>query len=122
MVSFEQGAHGQLLVGEHAQGRIVVRLLGSWDLAMAEMLEERLCALVRQDRPRTMALDMVAVDFCDCAVLRVLLGVRAEGQRVGCEVVISAAAPAVVWLLDLLGLEGVFGHPPLEPGRGELSG
>jgi anti-anti-sigma factor len=121
MAPFEPGPQMRLLVGEPAQGRVRVTVSGSLDLAIAGELGERLRAAVARG-PRMLVLDLAAVDFCDCAALGVLIGVRDEGQRTGCAVVISAASPAVALLLGLLGLDGLLGYPPPGPGRGEFRG
>jgi anti-anti-sigma factor len=116
MASSDQGMHGHVVLGEHTPGRLVAALSGDLDLAVADDIAGELRSAVDRARPRTLALDLMAVDFCDCAALRALLIVRAECARVGCRMVISAMSPAMRWLLELTELDAVFGHPDREPG------
>jgi anti-anti-sigma factor len=111
-----------VVVGEPDQGSIVVSLSGDWDLANADSLGDGLRAVLRRGGLRSLALDMTAVEFCDCAVLRMLLGFRADARRNGCEVLISAASPQVAWLLGLMALQRVFGYQLLESKSRDSSG
>lgn len=118
----EQDTPGRLAVYEAEPGTVVAVLSGSLDLACVKDLEDPLEAVLRERRPRVLAFDMGAVDFCDCATLRALLRVRADGRRCGSRVVISEASETVAWLLELFQLDRLFGYPaaerPVRPGPG----
>jgi anti-anti-sigma factor len=122
MVPSEPGMSGPVLVGEQADGRVVVALSGDLELANANLIGDQLRAVVSRNRPRLLLLDMSAVDFCDCAALQTLIDVHGDGERGGTRVVISAASPKVMWLLRLLALDRLFDHPATEPATGESSG
>jgi anti-anti-sigma factor len=118
LMSVEPDPQMRLVVGEPVLGRTQVTLSGSLDLAVTDELDARLRAAMTEGRPRPLALDLSAVDFCDCAALRVLSGAHAQGRRLGCTVLITAASPAVTWLLELVGSERLPGSSPPEPAGG----
>jgi anti-anti-sigma factor len=125
VVSSALGAHARIDVDDQGQGRVVAALSGALDLLNATLIADRLRGIVVQARPQVLALDLAAVDFCDCAALRVLIRVRAEAGAMDCAVTISAASPPVRWLLGLFELGAVFGYPPDAAGPdalGEPSG
>ncbi|MBG0564246.1 STAS domain-containing protein [Actinoplanes aureus] len=108
---------GRVLVSETTPGTVTARLSGAFDLANADRLDDTLRAALHDQRPAVLALDMTAVEFCDCAVVRILLRVRADGALIGCRVVVAAASPMVAWLLRLLDVEGPFDYPPTGSSR-----
>ncbi|MFI5892659.1 STAS domain-containing protein [Actinoplanes sp. NPDC051513] len=119
---------GQLLLSEGGPAVVVAVFSGSFDFSDAERVEDVLRAALREWRPRRLRLDLAAVEFCDCAALRALIRVAADGPRTGCEVAISRASPLVAWLVSLFELGLLFGYPPGEdaagpaPGASELNG
>jgi anti-anti-sigma factor len=117
-----EGAPGPLLVVEQAHGRIRVILTGSLDLANVQTVGAQLRAVMSRHRPRTLTLDMTRVDFCDCSSLQMLIDVRRDGELAGTRVVIPAGSPAVVRLLRLFALDGLFGYPTTGPTTGESIG
>jgi anti-anti-sigma factor len=118
MVSSEQSTKAYVVVREHTAERFVAVLFGSLDLAIAADLGQQLRAVVVRDGVRVLALDLAAVDFCDCAVLRELVRTHSEGRKRGRSVVITAASPVVSWLLRLVNLDQLFGCSPYGSGPG----
>ena len=115
MVSPEQRVSPQVLVGSAVDGTVVAVLSGSLDLADAAMVKSSLRAPAHGQWPRVLALDLASVDFCDCATLGALMGVRNEARQAGCRVVISMASPAVQLLLQLTATATSFDYPPALP-------
>ncbi|MDI6099592.1 STAS domain-containing protein [Actinoplanes sp. NEAU-A12] len=100
-------------MSEPVDGTVTAVLSGSFDMANAGDLETTLRTALTERRPRVLMLDAAAVDFCDCAGLRALLRVRyrAAEPDLTCRLVMSAVSPAMIWLLDLLGVGRLFGYP-----------
>ena len=96
-------------------GAVVAVLSGSLDLTDAPVVRESLRPAGRW--PRTLVLDLAAVDFCDCAVLGALIAVRGEAGLSGGRVLIAAASPAVRVLLAATQTAALFGYPPVGPGQ-----
>jgi anti-anti-sigma factor len=95
---------------------------GSLDLENADLVGAQLMGALRELRPRVLLLDLDTVDFCDCASLRTLLEVHAEGERTGTRVVVAAASPLVRWLLQLFAVDRLFDQTSAGPAVGESSG
>ena len=110
MVTAEQPAPRGVAVGPAVDGTVVAVLSGSLDLTDVALVRDRLRPPGRW--PRALTLDLAAVDFFDCAMLSALIAVRGEARREGCQVVISAASPAVRLLLRATGTAASFGYPP----------
>jgi anti-anti-sigma factor len=122
MGPFEKDTTGRLLVVQQANGRIRAILPGALDLTNTETTRDQLRAVMSRFRPRTLILDMTAVDFCDCASLQMLIDVHADGERQGTRVVIRGASPVMAWLLRLFELDDLFDYPATGPARDESSG
>ena len=103
---------GEVLISESEPGAVVATLSGSFDLNDADRVEDLLRAAMREWRPQRLSLDLAAMEFCDCAALRSLIRAHIDGQRDGCEVVISRASPLAAWLVGLFELGPMFGYPP----------
>ncbi|KUL27677.1 STAS domain-containing protein [Actinoplanes awajinensis] len=109
---------GQIQVSGPVRGTVTVTLAGSFDLANAPQIATTLRRVLTGPAPARLVLDAAEVDFCDCSVLRELLLARAEGESLGCPVVLAQASPVLVWLLDLFDLGRLFGYPSTVPGAG----
>jgi anti-sigma B factor antagonist len=96
-------------------GIAVVRAVGDLDLATAPQLVRAINAACAGRRPRVLA-DLAALDFCDSAGLRALLGAAREVEaRAGRLVVAVAPGGAVDRVLELAGLrEFLRVRPPAE--------
>ncbi|MGV9556955.1 anti-sigma factor antagonist [Streptomyces sp. NPDC003401] len=102
-------------VSLHARGeRVAVEIRGELDLDATEQLEHALRAALA-GAARAVDLDLGAVEFCDCAVLNVLLELRERGLSQGKEVVIRSASPVVERLLELTGTGRLFADPDPDP-------
>jgi len=111
MVPSDQGSQQPVSVGAVLDGTITVTVSGILDLVTADAAGEHLLEVVRQESAAVVALDLGAVEFCDCAGLAVLVRAQAAARRLGRRVVISAVAPEVAWLLHTTGLAEVLGCP-----------
>jgi anti-anti-sigma factor len=103
---------GEIRLAPAVAGVATVGFSGSFDLADVARIEEALRRSMRTLGPGTLELDATEMDFCDCAVLRVLVGAHGEATSRGNRVVIVAASPALRWLLVTCGLTELFGYSP----------
>ena len=89
---------------EVQDGVAVVRAAGELDLATASQLARAISTAAANRRPRVIV-DLAAVEFCDSAGLRALLGAAREVEaRAGRLVVAVAPGGAVDRLLEVTGL------------------
>jgi anti-sigma B factor antagonist len=95
-------------------GIAIVRAAGELDLATAPQLARAIAAV--NGRPPRVLVDLAAVEFCDSAGLRALLGAAREVEaRAGRLVVAVAPGGAVERLLEISGLrEFLHVRPPAE--------
>lgn len=114
----EQEAPVRIAVRDVEPGTVLAVLSGEIDYDITARFEDALRRVLLERRPQMLALSMVSVDFCDCAALHTLVRVHEEGDRLSCRVVISDASPAVGWLLELFGLDRLFGYPAAAPNSG----
>ncbi len=92
------------VVRELDDGVAVVRASGELDLATAPQLVRAISLAAEGRRPRVLV-DLAAVEFCDSAGLRALLGAAREVEaRAGRLVVAVEPGGVVERLLDLAGL------------------
>lgn len=87
--------------------RAVVSVSGEVDLETASQLGEHALEAVRTVSPR-IVLDLAGVTFMDSTGLKVLVSVDRRAQLAGGSVVLVGAAPAVLRILTLTGLDQVF--------------
>ena len=76
---------------------------GELDVASAPTLRTTLARVLGGDHP-TLVMDLSRVTFSDCAGLRPVRWAVREGTRVGTDVQLRDAVPAVRRVLDLTGL------------------
>ena len=91
------------LVVDSSDGTALVRPSGELDLATAPTLWRALSLLLRGEH-RSVVMDLSRLTFSDCAGLRPIRRALREGARVGTEVQLRDAVPAVRRVLDLTGL------------------
>lgn len=87
--------------------RAVVSVSGEVDLETATQLGEHALDAVRTVSPR-IVLDLTDVTFMDSTGLKVLVSVDRRAQLAGGSVVLVGAAPPVLRILTLTGLDQVF--------------
>jgi anti-sigma B factor antagonist len=87
---------------------VVVRLEGELDLAASAAVRNR----VSSAAGHALVLDLRLVTFVDSSALRELLRARGDLQAAGKRLVLAAASPAVVRLLDLTHTAGFFEAAP----------
>lgn len=112
MLRTSQVLYPQVAVGDVVDGTVAVAVSGAVDLVTGDAAFELLREVAGRESVSVLVLDLTAVEFCDCAGLRVLMRVRLEAFRLGRRVVIAAASPEVRWLLHVTGLAELFGYPP----------
>ncbi len=95
---------------------MVVRLSGDVDLAGVPRLRAALVEFDRRGHHR-IELDLSLVDFLDSSGLGALLGALRRARVGGGDLRIVAAPAPVTALLEILGLNTVFGLPS-DPARG----
>ena len=105
-----------LSIVREAEGAIaIVRASGELDLSTAPQLARAISASAAGSRPRVLV-DLAAVEFCDSAGLRALLGAAREVEaRAGRLVVAVEPGGTVDRVLEMAGLtEFLRVHPPSE--------
>jgi anti-anti-sigma factor len=91
------------LVVDSSDGSAMVQPSGELDLATAPTLWRALALLLRGEH-RSVVMDLSRLTFSDCAGLRPIRRALREGARVGTDVQLRDAVPAVRRVLDLTGL------------------
>jgi anti-sigma B factor antagonist len=79
-----------------------VGLQGELDLASAQLMEERL-ALVEEQRPRRIVIDLGGLAFIDSSGLRVLLLADSRAREEGFELVLAPGPEAVQRVFEMTG-------------------
>lgn len=92
----------------------VMSVRGEVDLASAPKLAAALSELIGRGHS-LVALDLGAVEFIDSTGLGVLVGSIRRLREEGGDLVLRAASPAVVRILEITGLRGIL--PPPSPGQ-----
>ncbi|WP_328959146.1 STAS domain-containing protein [Kitasatospora purpeofusca] len=110
----------------HRRGRCLAMVSGEVDLDVAPHFSRTLAAALRAS---TTGLDVVMqnVPFCDCCGLNALLELRLQAEDAGKDLVLAAASPQVLRLLELTGTAELFGprdgarpdHEPPRPDAGQ---
>nr|WP_052709238.1 STAS domain-containing protein [Streptomyces sp. NRRL S-495] len=108
-------------LASHGGGRCLVVVGGEIDLDVAPRFSRALAAALRASAT---GLDVVMqnVPFCDCCGLNALLELRLQAEDAGKDLVLTAASPQVLRLLELTGTAELFGprdaaRPDHEPSR-----
>ena len=95
----------------------VLSVGGDLDLNTAPELLQALTRLVDDGR-RAVVVDLTGVDFCDSSGLSVLVRVRNRLTELGGSVTLAAATPIVQRVLEVSGLDEIFGtYPSVEAAR-----
>ena len=104
----------RILTGElaHADGRVVYRLTGDLDSAVADAVRDRLAELVDSASGGLIVLDLSELRFIDSRGVRVLLQVHDQAQAGGGTLVLFRPNPHLRKILDLLELGTVFSIEP----------
>ena len=84
--------------------RALLRAVGEWDLANADILADRLDAQLKSGR-RFVRLDLSAVTFLDCACLGVLVSVHRRLITMRGRLILTGVTPRVLRLLRLASLD-----------------
>jgi anti-sigma B factor antagonist len=103
----------------HHDGHVVVTLHGELDVTGAAGIAAALAAIVARDPD--IIIDLAALDFTDCAGLRVLAGARDQARRGGGDLLLAAPQRQVLRILALTGLDAVFCiHASVEQAAGSI--
>ncbi len=95
----------------------VVWASGDIDTNVAETFQDMMLSVMRQHSP-SLLLDLSGVSFMDCAGLRALLLTQRRAGMRGGSVSLIAESPAVLRIIDILGVRDVF---PVRERLSELS-
>jgi anti-sigma B factor antagonist len=87
----------------------VLKLLGELDLFSADDLRRAVGTVLEQHDPKSLAMDLSALTFADCAGLSVLVWARNCLAERGHELLITGSQPIVRRLLALTGLAAYLG-------------
>jgi anti-sigma B factor antagonist len=91
-----------ITVGRHRE-TVTVALAGELDLAASPLLRDHL-AVLREDRPDTLVLDLGDITFIDSSGVALLLATWRRAQREGFALVITRVPPAARRVLELYGV------------------
>lgn len=98
----------------------VLSVGGDLDLNTAPELLQALTLLVDDGR-RALVVDLTGVGFCDSSGLSVLVRIRNRLAELGGTVALAAASPIVQRVLEVSGLDEIFGmYPSVEAARAAL--
>lgn len=92
----------------HENGIVVLRLSGELDSANADAFYQVLRGDTRH-HPRPLVLDMSGVSFIDSTILSRLLQLRSESSDVSSSVIVRNPSPVVRRVLQITGLDELFG-------------
>ncbi|OJF12886.1 STAS domain-containing protein [Couchioplanes caeruleus] len=95
-----------------ADGVLTLTMTGELSITTAETARTQLTALLERSPAPQARLDLSGLDFCDLAGLRLLLHVSAQTAAAGRAVRVSAASPAVDYLLTLTRTAPSLGYQP----------
>jgi anti-anti-sigma factor len=110
VASFNSETVFQLFVSPAQDGVRVVELCGELDLSRVERARRDLLELV--PGTRVLALNAAGLAFCDVAGLRLLVQLLDQAKASGCSIVVTAASPALDWLLRSTDLAAIFEYSP----------
>ena len=82
-----------------------IKLRGEIDHHTASVVRVSMDELIRSRAPRTLALDMSAVDFMDSSGLGLIMGRYSIMQAVGGDMVVLDPSPATERIMSLAGME-----------------
>lgn len=99
----------ELTVSSRAhEDHTVVVVAGELDLYTAPKLHSELTAVLSDDAPTRVVVDMSGVEFCDSTGMNVLLSSLRRARERGGQLDLAAPRPAVRKILHVTGLETVF--------------
>jgi anti-sigma B factor antagonist len=99
-------SRASLMTIRQSHTRAVVRAVGEWDLANADILAEMFEAHQKAGR-RFVRLDLSALTFLDCACVSVLVTAHRRLLAAGGTLVLTGVTRRVLRLLSLAGLDDV---------------
>jgi anti-anti-sigma factor len=102
----------RIATAQTAPGSVRVAVNGELDFSTAGQLRRALLAMLDDDRPALLDLDLSRIGFCDLQGLTALLTIREAATRVGCRVVISSAERGTAWLLAMTQVNDLFDFRP----------
>jgi anti-anti-sigma factor len=104
----------RILTGElaHADGRVVYRLRGDLDSAVADGVRDRLAEIVASAGGTRVILDLSELRFIDSRGVRVLLQLHQQAEADGGTLILFRPNTHLCKVLDLLELDAVFNIQP----------
>ena len=90
---------------EFSGGLLAVRILGEIDHHSALGLRQGIDALIAENRPERLVIDLSRVDFMDSSGLGLILGRYAEVKKVGGDMVVLNPSKNVMKILKLAGAD-----------------
>jgi anti-sigma B factor antagonist len=104
----------RVLTGElaHADGRVVYRLTGDLDTAVADAVRDRLAELVDSIPGGRVVLDLSELRFIDSRGVRALLQIHDQARAGGGTLILFRPNPHLRKILDLLELDAIFSIEP----------
>ncbi len=89
-----------------------IRLTGDLDLAAEDQLNSALAALLADNRPDQVTIDLGGVEFCDSSGIRILVRALHLGQAVDVPVRVTRACDRVAEVLKLTGVWSLLTSQP----------
>lgn len=91
-----------------SSGVVQVAIAGELDLSNAHIMRVRLLAAVRDRHPVVLDLDLAGVTFIDSTAVHALQRIHTTAERSGCRMRVLRPQPAVVRILEVLGVLDLF--------------
>jgi anti-sigma B factor antagonist len=91
-------------------GEVVVRVRGEIDMAAAPVFRERLTAVIESNGD-DVVIDLADVSFMDSSGLVVLVEAHQKLESASRKLLIARPSPAVTRVLEVTGLDRLFGEP-----------
>jgi len=91
-------------------GEVVVRVRGEIDMAAAPVFRERLTAVIESNGD-DVVVDLADVSFMDSSGLVVLVEAHQKLESASRKLLIARPSPAVTRVLEVTGLDRLFGEP-----------
>lgn len=92
---------------ERSADKLAIVLRGEIDHHSAVSVRGEIDALIYEERPRHVALDMSGIDFMDSSGLGLIMGRYALMQKIGGELTLSSPNERILKILRLAGLERI---------------
>lgn len=107
----EEPAQSGQVASIRSGGELSITISGDLDMLTSPSIERRIVALIARDEVGDVDIDLSRVGFFDSAGVRALVVAMQEASRRSLPLRVSAASPQCRRVLEVSGLDAVFGLP-----------